>query len=63
MITSQRVIIYRTDTNHDEFDYEITHVYDFSSIANVVVIGLYFIYFSFNFLKFIVFLFFVFYRG
>jgi hypothetical protein len=39
MITSQRVIIYRTDTNQDEFDYEITHVYDFSAIANVVVIG------------------------
>jgi hypothetical protein len=39
MITSQRVIIYRTDTNQDEFDYEITNVFDFSSIANVVVIG------------------------
>ena len=39
MITSQRVIIYRTDTNHDELDYEITNVFDFSSIANVVVIG------------------------
>jgi hypothetical protein len=39
MITSQRIIIYRTDTNQDEFDYEITNVYDFSTIANVVVIG------------------------
>ncbi len=40
MITSQRVIIYRTDINNqDEFDYEIVNVYDFSSIANVVVIG------------------------
>jgi hypothetical protein len=40
MITSQRVIIYRTDIdNQDEFDYEIVNVYDFSSIANVVVIG------------------------
>jgi len=39
MITSQRVIIYNTETNQDELDYEITHVYDFSSIANVNVIG------------------------
>ena len=39
MITSQRVIIYRTDTNQDEFDYEITNVFDFSSIANTFVIG------------------------
>jgi hypothetical protein len=39
MITSQRVIIYRTDTTQDEYDYEITNVYDFSSIANVVAIG------------------------
>lgn len=39
MITSQRVIIYRTDTNQDEFDYEITNEFDFSAISNVVVIG------------------------
>ncbi|CAF3384667.1 unnamed protein product [Rotaria sp. Silwood1] len=38
MITSQRVIIYRTETNQDESDYEITEVYDFSSIINVLVI-------------------------
>ncbi|CAF2761002.1 unnamed protein product [Rotaria sp. Silwood2] len=38
MITSQRVIIYRTETNEDESDYEITEVYDFSSIINVLVI-------------------------
>jgi hypothetical protein len=39
MITSQRVIIYRTDITQDESDYEITDEYDFSSIANVVLIG------------------------
>ncbi|UJR35531.1 hypothetical protein I4U23_028285 [Adineta vaga] len=38
MITSQRIIIYRTDTSQDESDYEIMHDFDFSSIANVVVI-------------------------
>lgn len=39
MITSQRVIIYRTDTNQDELDYEVTNMFDFGSITNVVVIG------------------------
>ncbi|CAF1602704.1 unnamed protein product [Rotaria magnacalcarata] len=38
MITSQRVIIYRTETNQDETDYEITEVYDYSAVSNVVVI-------------------------
>ncbi|CAF0789547.1 unnamed protein product [Rotaria sordida] len=38
MITSQRVIIYRTDTNQDESDYEITDIYDLSSIINALVI-------------------------
>ena len=33
MITSQRVIIYRTVNDQDEHDYEITHIFYFSSIA------------------------------
>ncbi|CAF0865083.1 unnamed protein product [Adineta ricciae] len=38
MITSQRIIIYRTATNQDESEYEVIHDFDFSSIANVVII-------------------------
>lgn len=40
MITSKRVIIYRTDTTQEEFDYEIVDVYDFRSIANVYIAGI-----------------------
>ena len=39
MITSQRVIIYRTNIDQDEFDYEVMNVYDLSSIAEVALIG------------------------
>ncbi|CAF3567800.1 unnamed protein product [Adineta steineri] len=38
MITSQRIIIYRTVNDQDEHDYEITDIFYFSSIANVVTI-------------------------
>ena len=41
MITSQRVIIYRTEMNNEETDYEVLTEYDFSSIASVVIIGLF----------------------
>ena len=39
MITSQRVIIYRTNIDQDEFDYEVMNVYDLSSIAEVALVG------------------------
>ena len=40
MITSKRVIIYRTETTQEEGDYEITHVYDFRTIAKVHIAGI-----------------------
>ncbi|CAF0969742.1 unnamed protein product [Didymodactylos carnosus] len=36
MITSERVIIYRTDNEHDESSYEIISDYDFGTLLNVV---------------------------
>jgi hypothetical protein len=39
MITSQRVIIYRTEIEHDEFDYELVTEYEFGSISQVDIIG------------------------
>ena len=43
MITSQRIIIYRSETNQDESDYEIVNSFDFSSIGSISVVGEYFL--------------------
>ncbi len=41
MITTQRVIIYRTDDDPDLFNFEIINSYDFSTSMTVIPIGLF----------------------